>query len=72
MNYKEFPIAMGTASGTFLSSFAAFNVEDIFISTFLAILGAVISFMMSCILNLYVKPKLRQFRKKDKERKKQF
>ncbi len=72
MNYKEFPIAMGTASGTFLSSFAAMNVEDIFISTFLAILGAVISFMMSCILNLYVKPKLRQFRKKDKERKKQF
>lgn len=69
MNYKEFPIAMGTASGTFLSTFATMNVEDLFISALLAIVGAVISFVMSCILNLYIKPKLDQFQKGKKRKK---
>lgn len=59
MGYKELPIATGTASGTFLSSFAALQVEDILISALLAIIGAVISFIMSCLLNFFVKPKLK-------------
>lgn len=69
MNYKDFPIAMGTASGTFLSTFAALEVEDIFVSTLLAVIGAVISFIMSCILNMYVKPKLGQFKNGRKSKK---
>jgi len=68
--YREFPIAMGTASGTFLSTFAALEVQDIFISALLAIIGAVISFLMSCLLNLLVKPRLKNFSPKKKKRNK--
>jgi len=67
MYYREFPIAMGTASGTFLSTFAALEVQDIFISALLAIVGAIISFLMSCLLNLVIKPKFTKHRKKRKK-----
>jgi len=66
MSYRELPIVMGTASGTFLSSFAALQVEDILISAFLAIIGALVSFMMSCLLNLFIKPKFKRYRRNDK------
>lgn len=67
MYYREFPIAVGTASGTFLSTFAALEVQDIFISALLAIVGAIISFLMSCLLNLIIKPKFTKHRKKRKK-----
>lgn len=68
MNYKELPIAMGTASGTFLSSLAALKAEDILITAILAILGAVISFILSCLLNLFIKPRLKKLKTKRKMR----
>tara|TARA_R110002012_G_scaffold59605_4_gene156090 strand:- start:1538 stop:1744 length:207 start_codon:yes stop_codon:yes gene_type:complete len=67
MYYREFPIAMGTASGTFLSTFAALEVQNIFTSALLAIVGAIISFLMSCLLNLIIKPKFKKHRKKRKK-----
>ncbi len=70
MSYREFPIAIGTASGTALSSFAFLHIEDIFTSAILAIIGALISFLMSCILNLFLKPSLRKFKNKRKINKK--
>jgi predicted RND superfamily exporter protein len=69
MNYRELPIAMGTTIGTFLSTFAALKVEDIFVSALLAIMGAILSFLMSCILKVYIKPKLEHFQKKKKKKK---
>lgn len=68
MNYKEFPIAMGTASGTFLSTIAALKAEDILVSAILAILGAVISFILSCLLNLFIKPGLKKLKLMRKKR----
>ena len=68
MSYRDFPIAMGTASGTFLSTFAALEVQDIFISALLAIIGAVISFLMSCLLNLFVKPRLKNYSTKKRKK----
>lgn len=70
MNYKELPIAMGTASGTFLSTIAALKAEDIFVTAILAILGAVISFILSCLLNLFIKPKIKKLKTNRKKNKK--
>lgn len=70
MGNKEFPIAMGTASGTFLSSFAALQVEDILTSALLAVIGAVISFIMSFLLNFFVKPRLRKLKSQNQDSKK--
>ncbi|MDP2693085.1 MAG: hypothetical protein Q8O88_05610 [bacterium] len=67
MNYKEFPIAMGTVSGTFLSTIAALKAEDIFVTAILAILGAVISFILSCLLNIFIKPRLKKLKPKRKK-----
>lgn len=69
ITYREFPIAIGTASGTFLSTFAALKVEDIFISALLAVIGAVISFLMSCMLNLFIKPRLKNYNRRKKRNK---
>ncbi|KXO01229.1 hypothetical protein LS48_01825 [Aequorivita aquimaris] len=68
MSYKEFPIAIGTVSGTALSAFAVLPVENIVTSAILAVIGAIISFLMSCLLNLFLKPRLKKFKKK-KDRK---
>lgn len=64
MYYKEFPVAVGTVSGTALSTFAILPVEDIFTSAILAVIGAIISFLMSCLLNLFLKPNFKKSKKK--------
>jgi len=63
-NYTS--IWMGTVSGTFLSSLSLIRIEDILITALLASIGAVISFVLSCFLNLFLKPKLGKFKKKRK------
>ena len=63
MDVKHLPIWLGTAGGTFLSSMSLLRTEDILVTALLASLGAVVSFLMSCFLNLFLKPKLGKFKK---------
>ena len=65
LNYPS--IWMGTASGTLLSSISLFHIEDILIAAILASFGAVISFLMSCFLNFYLKPKFGKSKKHKKQ-----
>ncbi len=66
INYSH--IWMGTACGTFLSSLSIIHIEDILITAILASIGAVISFLMSCFLNLFLKPKLGRFKRNKKSK----
>lgn len=70
MGFKESPIVMGTASGTLVSTLAMVAYDDIVRTIFLATLGAVVSFVVSYILNKLLKP-FRGYRKKLKKRKKE-
>lgn len=60
---------MGTASGTFLSTLGYIKMEDVLITSILAIIGALISFIISCFLNIYLKPKLKKKKNGIKNRK---
>lgn len=63
-NYTS--IWMGTVSGIFLSSLSLIRIEDILVTALLASIGAIISFILSCFLNLFLKPKLGKFNKNRK------
>jgi len=67
MNFKIDSIWMGTASGTFLSTLGYIKLEDVLITSILAIIGALISFIISCFLNIYLKPKLKKRKKRNKK-----
>jgi len=69
MGFKDSPIVMGTASGTLVSTFAMVAYDDIVRTIFLATLGAVVSFVVSYILNKLSKP-FRTYRMKRKKKKK--
>ena len=66
MDVNHFHIWMGTAGGTLLSSLSLIQTEDIVITAILASIGAVISFLMSCMLNLLLKPKEGRIKKNKK------
>jgi len=63
MDIKHGQIWLGTAGGTFLSSLSVIQAKDILLTVVLASIGAVVSFLMSCILNHFLKPKLGKFKK---------
>ena len=66
MDVNHYSIWMGTAGGTFLSSLSLIQTEDIVVTAFLASLGAGISFLMSYMLTLILKPKGGRSRKNKK------
>lgn len=66
MDAEHLPIWMGTAGGTFLSSIGLLPMENFLLTILLASVGAVVSFLMSCFLNLFLKPKLGKFKRQKK------
>jgi len=68
MVLKNAPVWMGTASGTLLSSLGLIRTEDIFKTVLLASIGAIVSFVISCFLNLIIKMKNHKFKKHKKNK----
>lgn len=66
MDIKHGQIWLGTAGGTVLSSLSLIRAEDILLTVILATIGAVVSFLISYILNLFLKPKIGKFKKNKK------
>ena len=64
MDFKPAQIWLGTAGGTFLSSLNLIRFEDLIVTVLLATIGALVSFLMSCLLNSFLKPKKGKFKKK--------
>jgi multisubunit Na+/H+ antiporter MnhG subunit len=54
MDFRETPILLGTASGTFLSAFALVRAEDVLSTLLLAAFGATISFLISWLLDWFL------------------
>ena len=54
MNHTNFTLR-GTAGGTFLSVLPNLSSEDVFKTVILAAIGAIVSFLLSLVLKLFIK-----------------
>jgi hypothetical protein len=54
MNHTNLTLR-GTASGTFLSVLPNLSSEDVFKTVILAAIGAIVSFLLSLVLKLFIK-----------------
>tara|TARA_R100000935_G_scaffold56566_2_gene88422 strand:- start:1274 stop:1477 length:204 start_codon:yes stop_codon:yes gene_type:complete len=64
MNIKQDAVWVGTAGGTFFPTLGLIRIEDIIITIILASIGAVVSFLLSCLLNLFLKPRFGKKKRK--------